>query len=225
MTDRPRITLVVASTVDGKISTSDGAGPRFTSPRDKALLRRLRGETDAVILGAGTVAADDPPFRLPADIRAARLRRNQTETPVRAVLSARATVSPSARMFQGHTSPAVVFVGPQASREARDALAAVAEVAEVHDVGEAVAYLAERHGVRSILLEGGSETSGAFLEAGLIDEVYLTLCPVLVGGRDVPTPIGGDGLPLERAARLRLISTRIEEGELFLHYRVERTSE
>ena len=149
------VTMVVASSADGKISTRDGAGPRFTSPNDKALLRRLRTACDAAILGAGTVANDNPAFRLPQIARDARVRRGQHATPIRVVLSARGSVSPDARLFHGHRSPAVVFVGSDCSPERRNALAAVADVRVAYDVRDVVRVLEEEYAVRRLLLEGG----------------------------------------------------------------------
>jgi riboflavin-specific deaminase-like protein len=221
-----QVTLVAAASADGKISTRDGAGPRFASARDKALLRRLRGETDAVVLGAGTVANDDPAFRLRETVRAERRKRGQWETPIRAVISGRASVSPEARLFHGHRSPSVVFVAEGADEGRRAALASVAAVyiceRERVDVREMVAVLGREYGVRRLLVEGGAEVNASFVEAGLVDEVYLTVCPVLIGGAQVPTPVGGHGLEFERILRLLLLEVRAEDGEVFLHYRVER---
>lgn len=216
------VTMVIASSADGKISTRDGAGPRFTSDEDKALLRRLRATCDAALLGAKTVLHDDPTFRLPLSDQQERLRRGQSSTPIRAVVSGRGSVSPEARLFHGHLSPAVVFVGPECPLERRRLLASVADVHVVEDVHEVVEVLGKEYAVRRLLLEGGGETNFAFLEAGLVDEIYLTLAPYLVGGNTVPTPVGGVGFDLERIVPLRLLSLRVEGDEIFLHYRVAR---
>lgn len=216
------VTMVIASSADGKISTRDGAGPRFTSAEDKALLRRLRAACDAVLLGAKTVVHDDPTFRLPLSDLQERLRRGQSPTPIRAVVSRRGSVSPEARLFRGHLSPAVVFVGSECPVERRTLLASVADVHVVEDVREVVEVLGEEYAVRKLLLEGGGETNFAFLEAGLVDELYLTLAPYLVGGSTVPTPVGGAGFELERIVPLRLLSLRVEGNEVFLHYKIAR---
>ncbi|MAF12805.1 hypothetical protein CMK11_20335 [Candidatus Poribacteria bacterium] len=223
--DAPAVTMVVAMSADGKITTRDDAGPRFTGPSDKALLRRLRGESDAVVVGAATIINDDPAYPLPAETRRRRLDAGRWETPIRAVVSGRATVPPTARMFHGHESPALTFVGRDAD-PAR--VRALAEVSELHrgdhatrvSPAQIVDTLATTHGARKILLEGGGELNSAFLDAGLIHEAYVTISPWLIGGRGVASPIGGDGLNFSDIVPLELRALRVEEGETYLHYRV-----
>ncbi len=223
----PSVTMVVAMSADGKITTRDNAGPRFTAPPDKALLRRLRGACDAVVVGAATIISDDPAYPLPPAVRRRRRDGGRWETPIRAVVSGRASVPPTARMFHGHDSPALTFVGADADPSLIRSLSGVSEVhGSDHPtrVGPAqiVEALAVDHGVRNILLEGGGELNFAFLEAGLIDEAYVTVSPVFIGGRGVASPIGGDGLNFSEIIPLELRALRVEEGEAYLHYRVSR---
>ena len=110
--------LVVATSADGKVSTRDDAGPRFSSEEDKRFLTRLRSHADAVVLGARTVANDDPPFQLPAALQEERRLSGHWPTPIRAVVSGRGSVRPTARLFVGHESPALVFVGAEVGHEA-----------------------------------------------------------------------------------------------------------
>ncbi len=222
-----RVSLVVATSADGKVSTRDDGGPRFSSQEDKRFLTRLRSRADAVVLGARTVANDDPSFRLPAALQEERRLSGRWPTPMRAVVSGRGSVRPTARLFEGHESPALVFVGTDVGQEAVDGLSGVASVCRC---GEGVRVdprgllevLRQEYGVRRVLLEGGPEVSGAFLDADLIDEMYVTVCPVLIGGRDVPSAIAGDGLPLSAIRRLRLLDVRTE-SEVYLHYAVDRS--
>jgi 5-amino-6-(5-phosphoribosylamino)uracil reductase len=83
-----------------------------------------------------------------------------------------------------------------------------------------VRILEEEYAVRRLLLEGGGETNFAFLDAGLVDEIYLTLAPYLIGGKTVPTPVGGVGFTFDRIVPLTLLDLRVEGDEVFLHYRV-----
>ncbi len=221
----PFVTMVVAMSADGKITTRDDAGPRFTAPSDKALLRRLRGECDAVVVGAATIINDDPAYPLPADVRRTRRDAGRLETPIRAVVSGRASVPPTSRMFHGHESPALTFVGADADASAVATLAEVSCVTRSDHASQVTPALildtlANRHGVQKILLEGGAELNFSFLQAGHIDEAYVTVSPWFVGGRGVPSPIGGEGLNFSEITPLELRALRVEDGEAYLHYRV-----
>ena len=222
--DNVTITLIVAMSADGKISTRDHAGPRFTSQADTAHLRQRRVESDAVIVGAGTILNDNPAFRLPLPMQDERRAHGRASTPIRCVVSGRGSISPEARLFAGHESPALVFTTYAMPEDRRLELAEVATVyqSESVDVREVVRTLYDDYNARAILLEGGAELSGAFLSADLIDEMWLTVSPVLIGGNGVPTPIGGDGLTFDAIRRMTLLESREEDGDLFLRYRVSR---
>ena len=77
-------------------------------------------------------------------------------------------------------------------------------------------------GVGRLLVEGGAETNGAFLDADLVDELFLTIAPALIGGRTAPGPIAGEGLGLAERRRLSLVELTREADELFCHYRILR---
>ncbi len=216
-----RVVLIAVASVDGKITTADNAGPRFASDNDKALLRQMRADADAVLIGAGTAADDNPAFWLPKSIKEKRRRAGRWATPLRAVVSGRGNVPPDARLFFGHESPAVVFCADIIDPERERALKAVAQVRRTGERSvnprRAVEILRQEYGARRILLEGGAQLNGAFLEAGCVDEVLLTVSPCLIGGQ-LPTPVGGQGLPLEKLVQLKLASVRIAGDDLFLRY-------
>jgi riboflavin biosynthesis pyrimidine reductase len=86
--------------------------------------------------------------------------------------------------------------------------------------GELLQRLGER-GADRVLVEGGGETNAAFVAAGLVDEVYVTIAPALLGGSGAPTPVDGDGFGLGEKRRLHLLSVNRVDDELFCHYVVE----
>ena len=223
---RPRVALIAAASADGKIDTADGAGPRFASRADKAFLRQMRAESDAVVLGARTAADEDLAYRLLDALKEKRRRAGEHPTPIRAVVSGRGNVPADAPLFFGHESPALVFAGADLSPRREQELSAVARVvrseAQSVDPRRVLAVLAEEYGVRRVLLEGGAQLNASFLEAGCVDEALLTVCPCLIGGDRLPTPVGGPGFPLEKIVRLKLESVRIAENDLFLRYSVLR---
>ena len=212
--------------LDGKISTRDGAGPRFTSQADKVRLREIRSQADAILVGAGTIIADDPTFSTHGKYRESRRQRNMAPNPVKAVISGSGSVPETARMFQPNGAPALVFTTEHISPSRLEKLR---HVAEIHIVGRAevdfqrvVEILGNTYEVKKLLIEGGGQVNFDLFRAGLIDEVYLTLCPKIIGGRDVPTIAEGTGFDFLNIVDLELLNHRVVNDEIFLHYHVRR---
>ena len=219
-----RVVLVAACSLDGKISTVARDPVRFTSRADREHLHALRDQADAILVGATTLRAEDPPL-LPDDARArAREQAGRRRLPVRAVVSASLDVPLDGRaLARQPDSPVVLFTADSAPAEARAAAEAAGH--EVVTAGvqrvdplRVLAYLAERHRVERVNLEGGGALNAAVLKADLVDEIWLTLCPVLIGGADAPTPLDGLGLSAPRG--VHLLEQRVVDGEVFLHYAV-----
>ena len=186
-----------AATVDGRTS---GLG----SPADKAVFTHLRATCDVVLVGAGTAIAE---------------RYRPTAVPV-AVVSARLSPQPGDRLFTpgAGTARPLVLTCPSAPADRRGALAPHAEVVdcggEVVDLRLVVAEL-ERRGMRRVLCEGGPRLFDDLLAADLVDELCLTVAPVLVGGA---APRVTDGPPLAPPRTATLLSALEEDATLLLRY-------
>ena len=187
----------------------------------------LRSYADAVMSGARTL--DLNPVKLGNGGKGysrMRLKLGLAEHPVRIVISGRATIDPSAEIFKHRFSPIVVLVSQSAPEKRVKRLRALAdEVATFGkkeiDFAQAVRWLRTRWNVRSLLCEGGGEVNGALFKAGLVNELYVTLCPVILGGRDAPTLADGEGVQLlAEATQLKLRSMKRLGDEFFLIYRV-----
>ena len=223
---KPHTSLIMAISLDGKISTRDGAGPRFASGADGIRLREIRSHADAILVGAGTIIADDPTFTEHGKYKDLRLQRGLAPNPIKVVVSGSGSVPETARMFQPNGAPALVFT---TERISPTRLASLEQVAEVHRVGEAtvdfrrvVEILGEMYKVKRLLVEGGGQVNFDLFRTGLIDEVYLTLCPKIIGGRDVVTSVEGDGFDFLDIVDVELLNHRAVDSEIFLHYRVQR---
>ena len=223
---KPHTSLIMAISLDGKISTRDGAGPGFTSDADGIRLRELRSYADAILVGAGTIAADDPTFTEYGKYRERRLQRGLAPNPIKVVVSGRGSVPATARMFQPNGAPALVFT---TERISPSRLAPLQQVAEVHCVGEntvdfrrVVEILGEMYQVKRLLVEGGGQVNFDLFRARLIDEVYLTLCPKIIGGRDVLTSVEGEGFDFLDIVDVELLDQHRVGHEIFLHYRVQK---
>ena len=223
---KPHTSLIMAVSLDGKISTRDGAGPRFASPADGIRLREVRSYADAILVGAGTIIADDPTFTEHGKYKELRLQRDLAANPVKIVVSGSGSVPETARMFQPNGAPALVFT---TERISPTRLASLEQVAEVHCVGETrvdfrcvVEILGGMYQVKQLLVEGGGQVNFDMFRAGLIDEVYLTLCPKIIGGKNVTTSVEGDGFNFLNIVDVELIDQRVVEDEIFLQYRVRK---
>lgn len=218
----PWVALNMVASADGAV-TVDGRSGGLSGPGDKAIFFGLRALADVILVGAGTVRAEDyGPPRLPAERQAARTRRGQDRVPTVAVVSGRLDLDPAARLFVDTPTRPIVLTGRRGDPERRAALEAVADVVTVGDdhvdPGLAMAELARR-GAGFVLCEGGPTLNGTLLEAGLVDEVCLSVAPMLASGDD---PRIVHGPTLEPLHALRLDRVLVEDGFAFLRYLVER---
>ncbi|MFF5449301.1 bifunctional diaminohydroxyphosphoribosylaminopyrimidine deaminase/5-amino-6-(5-phosphoribosylamino)uracil reductase RibD [Streptomyces sp. NPDC012888] len=175
-TGRPHVLWKYAATLDGRIAAADGSSRWISSPESRADVHRLRAEADAVVVGSGTLRADDPHLAV-RGVDGAR-------QPLRVVLDTRATLRAGARVLDD-AAPTLIAVAEDADT---GALPDVDLVRLPRDAAgrpglSIEALLAELHarGVRSVLLEGGPTLAGAFLAAGAVDKVVGYLAPALLG--------------------------------------------
>jgi riboflavin-specific deaminase-like protein len=217
----------MAMTADGKIATADRGASSFGSRRDQEHLLELRALADAVIAGARTV--DSAPVTLgpgPARFRRQRLRRGLAEYNLRVIVSRTCSISPEASIFAKTFSPIVVLTterAPQARKSALTRLGAIVKPfgREEVDLARAFRWLRRWWGVRRLLCEGGGELNSALFQAGLVNELHLTVCPVILGGSKAPTISDGRAFAkLSAATRLKLTSQKRAGAESFLVYEV-----
>ncbi len=213
---RPFVTANFAITADGRIRTRKPTPSDFSSARDKRRLLEIRAQCDAVLVGARTLSADSMSLGLPAaDLRAAREKRGLPAQPLRVVLSNGGKLPPTLRVF-ADGEPVVVFSTTRMPARTRDALAGKCDLF-LHDAPSvnlpaALATLREDYAVKRLVCEGGGALFRAFLAAGLVDELHLTLCPRVFGGKGALTLTGVAGDFLPRSTELR-IKEMIPDGD------------
>ncbi len=201
----PFVTLKFAASLDGRVATAGGQSQWITGTESRRLAHLLRHRHDAVLVGSGTVLADDPELTTRLDGHAgARQAR-------RVVLDSTLRTPPGARLLSGSAAGAgpvlvVTCAGAEADR-ARALEAAGAEVLELpgRDGRVDLVALLDHLGateVSSVLVEGGPTVHGAFHDAGLVDGVVALLSPRLIGGTAAPAAVGGRGVESLAAAHL-----------------------
>jgi riboflavin biosynthesis pyrimidine reductase len=199
----------MVATVDGRAALN-GSAVGIGSIADKRLMRELRAEADVVLHGAGTVRADPLSARVPADLVPQRIASGLTPQPLGAIVTRSGNLPAHHPYYESAT---VIYL-------ASDHLVPVneptVEVCHVESVSEAIADLGRR-GATRILCEGGPTLNAALFGAELVDEIFLTIAPKLVGGHDPLTLVKGDALGV---IQLELRSFVELEGELYLKYGV-----
>lgn len=187
----------------------------------------LRTRADAVMAGARTV--DRYPALLGPGAKRRRDKRKRLGLAaynLRIVVTGAGTLDTSAEIFKHRFSPIIVLTSERISERNLRKLRGVADEVQVFgrnevDFVKALEWLRARWKVKRLLCEGGGAVNEALFRAGVVDEMYLTVCPVIFGGRDAPTLADGLGVKrLADATQLKLKSWRHVGDELFLVFRV-----
>jgi len=218
----------MAVSVDGRITTRAREHVGIGSEYDRRLMDELRVDADAVIIGAGTVRHDGRPMVIRYhDLRAKHARRRRGPHPVNVVLSRALDLPMRSRFFASKETRRIVFTtgAAPAARVARFRRVAEVVVLPGRSLSPRLVMAAlARRGLRRVLLEGGGEVHFAFAKAGLVGEIYLTVTPRLIGGKEAPSLLDGEGFLWEDHVHLRLVSAKRVGEEVYLHYRALTTA-
>ena len=191
-TGRPFVHLKIAVSLDGKIATRTGDARWVTGPESRKRAHELRHRYDAILVGSGTALKDDP---LLTDRSGLSRRRPLT----RIVLDNRLQLSLDSNLVRtAADSPLIVFTSPDAEEQRSSALEQQGvEVSRVKDKNllKVLEELGSRS-LQSVLIEGGSEVTGSFIDARLINKVTFFISPKIVGGREAPVAVAGEGVGL-----------------------------
>lgn len=193
LTGRPFVTAKFAMSLDGKIATRTGESRWISGAESRAHGHLLRHANDAILVGIGTVLADDPQLT-------ARVDGLEARQPLRVVLDSRLRTPPNAKVVGSNTLIATTRAGKVGHAE-------TLVLPGTDDGRVALGPLLDelgRRGILSLLVEGGADVHASFFAEGLVDKVQAYIAPIVVGGRDAPGPIGGNGAPRLRDA-IRLV--------------------
>jgi len=224
---RPFVFINVAMSADGKISTRERRQVRISGDEDFSRVDRIKAESDAVMVGIGTVLADNPSLTVKSEERrAGRRATGSDEHPIRVVVDSEGRIPLSADILHKGTGRRIVAVSKRAPPEKVEALREHATVVTAGEETVDLAALLEelyRQGVRRLMVEGGGTLIWALFEQGFVDELQTFVGNIVIGGKDAPTPADGTGFLREADfTQLRIIeATRLDDG-LLIRWSVER---
>lgn len=217
---RPFASLKYAMTLDGKIAADGGDSKWITGKEARTYAHWLRKTHDAVIVGKNTVLHDDCELTT---------RLVEGRNPLRIVLDSKCSLPLNAKILNNEAKT-IVVAGENAPHEKVDALKRLKNVEILKlpenegklEIKALMRYLAQQE-ITSILVEGGSEVHGAFLDAGFAERIYAFIAPKIIGGRNAIAPVGGNGCKnMEDALCLKDVEYKKLGADLLITGRTER---
>ena len=219
---RPYVILSAAMTLDGKIATATGSS-NISGKKDLERVHELRKECDAIMVGIGTVMADDP--RLTVH----KIDANPEDNPIRVVVDSRLRTPEDARITNGDAKTIIAganeykdefFASDKYELFKKRGVKFFFSGDERVDLVALMSYLHEE-GIERLMLEGGATLNFSMIKAGLIDEIRLCVAPMVVGGVNAKTFFDGEGFDtMDEAVKLELIDSYQLEKDLILTYKV-----
>ncbi|NJK38383.1 MAG: RibD family protein [Oscillatoriales cyanobacterium RM2_1_1] len=242
--NRPHTTVILAMSADGKIADRGRSPARFSSTLDRIHLEQRVAEADGVLFGRGTLDAYGSTLRVTTEsLLDQRQQGGKSPQPVQILCSPSGQIDFDSKFFQQPvprwwlTTAHGAWqqgIDPQRLETQNQRLKAEAVhlALEPHFerilMAETIAGVLDwstvlqqcfNSGIQRLAVLGGGQLVGSLVELGYIDELWLTICPLILGGSEAPTPVEGKGFLAQVALRLQLLSVNSIDQEVFLHYR------
>lgn len=218
---RPWVMLNMVTSIDGATAV-EGGSTELSDEDDRLLFRGIRAIPDVILVGAGTVRAEDyRPVTLDDERKAMRIGAGLSETPTLAIVTGRLSLDLTARVFADPDHRPTIITGIDADEARVEAFSKVADIKQI-DRLDGVDIINALQGAKVVLCEGGPSLNGQLVTAGLVDEITLTFAPVLVSGGSSRLAHGEAANPPAGMGLDRLLRG---ERSLFLRYVREQSSE
>jgi 2,5-diamino-6-(ribosylamino)-4(3H)-pyrimidinone 5'-phosphate reductase len=222
---RPFVFVNLAMSADGKLSTIERRQVRISGTEDFTRVDEIKAGSDAIMVGIGTVLADDPSLTVKSPLlKEERKKQGRDENPIRIVVDSGARTPPDADILRKGPGRRIVAVSRRALPEKVRALEAAAEVWVVgEETVDLTALLDRLHaiGVGRLMVEGGGTLIASLFREGLVDEYYTYIGSMIIGGGAAPTPADGPGWIHEMDfARLELIGMQQMDDGVLLRWKV-----
>jgi riboflavin-specific deaminase-like protein len=218
------VSINIATSLDGKIATPARGPIALGTPLDRRMMKQIRAQHDVIVMGASTFLAYPKPLLVkePSLVRA-RLKKGKSAEPATAIVSSQLDI-PKGSAWELDTSvERIVFCGRKAkmsvlSRLEKNGVKVVLCKGDRPSPPELLRFFASQ-GFSKVLVEGGGELIASFLETDLVDQLFITLCPWTIGGREAPTFFEGQGFSKQKNfLGWKLKQCRKVASELYLIY-------
>ncbi|WP_440946981.1 2,5-diamino-6-(ribosylamino)-4(3H)-pyrimidinone 5'-phosphate reductase [Methanosarcina sp. T3] len=223
--DRPFIFINSAMSADGKLSTKERKQVKISGKLDFERMDELRAQADAIMVGIGTVLADDPSLTVKSPERkAVRKAAGRSENPVRIIVDSAARTPLDADIFRKGDGLRIIAVSNSAPVEKIKSLEEKARVIRTGDLKVDLIELAAKlkeTGINTLMVEGGATLNWGMLSAGLVDEVYTFVGNLIIGGKTAPTFTDGEGFTEAELLGLELLSAEKIEDGILLKWKVK----
>lgn len=214
--NRPRIIINCAMTADGKIALPNKKQLKISSEEDIKRMYKLRNENDAVLVGIGTILSDDPKLIVKEEYV------ENPRQPMRIILDVHCK-TPENALAVNSPSKTLIITGKKCNKKFTDNVETIqckTDQGGLIDLHELLETLNAR-GIKNLMVEGGSTVIWNFLKHRLVDDLYVYVAPIIVGGKATPTLAEGDGInSIEELINLKIVDmSRLGAGVL-IHYRM-----
>jgi len=223
----PHLFINAAMSADGKIASRLREQFKLSGEEDFARVDRLRAESDAIMVGVGTLLADNPSLTVKSEkLRETRRRKGLQENPARIVVDSRARTPPDADLFKKGSGERIIITSQAADKDKIERLRERATIITAGerrvDLRKAVEEL-ERLGYQRIMVEGGATLNWSLIEEGLISEIYTFISNQIIGGATAPTLVDGTGYTTpEETTKLKLESIEPLDKGILLKWQIQR---
>ena len=217
--ERPFTFINSAMSADGKISTKERKQVRISGQIDFNRMDQLRAGSDAVMVGIGTVLADDPSLTVKSpELKEERITAGKDENPLRIIVDSKARTPLDADIFKKGKGKRIIIVSESAPADKVEMLKKQAAIIiagkENVDLRIAMSEL-KSQGIERLMVEGGATLNWGMISNGLVDEIYTFVGNLIIGGKTAPTFTDGEGFTEKEIQKLELINAeKMEEGVL-----------
>jgi len=221
---RPFVFINAAMSADGKIATIERKQTRISGKLDFERVDELRGGSNAIMVGIGTVLSDNPSLTVKSkERRENRCTRGLDENPVRVVVDSMARTPLDADIFKKGEGKRIIAVSENAPQERVRQLSKHAEIITSGEKNvdlEKLLIELKARGINCLMVEGGAILNWGLISGGLVDEIYTFIGNLIIGGRTAPTLVDGDGC-IGGFCKLSLISCEKMEDGVLIRWKIQ----